>query len=143
MEVADRLAIEELYARYCVALDTGDEAGWVATFTEDGEFYSRRGLVRAHEELAEYHRSRMAARDTEPYTNPQHWNANLILQGQPPEVHGFAYVMRTGKMRSDGSIQIVIAGAYRDVIRKVDGRWLFARRRVSFDWMPHTEIWKD
>jgi 3-phenylpropionate/cinnamic acid dioxygenase small subunit len=43
VDVADRLAIEDLYARYCVALDTGDEEGWVATFTEDGEFYGRGG----------------------------------------------------------------------------------------------------
>jgi hypothetical protein len=50
--------------------------------------------------------------------------------------------MRIAKMRSDGSIQIVTAGAYRDLIRKVDGRWLFARRQVSFDAVPHTEIWK-
>jgi hypothetical protein len=141
VDVADRLAIEDLYARYCVALDTGDEEGWVATFTEDGEFYGR-APARARKGLVEYHRKRMAARDTEPYTNPQHWNANLILQGEAPEVRGFAYVMRIAKMRSDGSIQIVTAGAYRDLIRKVDGRWLFARRQVSFDAVPHTEIWK-
>jgi len=34
---ADRLAIHELYARYCWALDTGDTDAYVALFTEDAE----------------------------------------------------------------------------------------------------------
>lgn len=141
MNVEDRLAIEDLYRRYCVALDTGDEEGWVATFTEDGEFLGRRP-ARARAELVEYHRARMAARSTEPYTNPQHWNANLVLNGEPPEVRGFAYVMRIGTMRTDGSIQIITSATYRDVIRKQEGSWLFARRQVSFEAVPHTEMWK-
>lgn len=141
LNLEDRLAIQELYARYCVALDTGDEEGWVATFTVDGEFLGR-APARGRGELHEYHRARMAARATEPFTNPQHWNANLVLQGEPPEVRGFAYVIRIGTMQSDGSIQIVRVGAYRDVVRNVEGRWLFARRSVSFEPVPHTELWK-
>ena len=33
----DRTLIEELYARYSWALDTGDTDGYVALFTEDAE----------------------------------------------------------------------------------------------------------
>jgi hypothetical protein len=141
MDVADRLAIEDLYARYCVALDSGDEDGWVATFTEDGEFLGR-APARGRRELRAYHRDRMAARVTEPFTNPQHWTTNLLLQGEAPEVRGFAYVMRIATLGGDGGVQIVREGAYRDLIRKVDGRWLFASRRVSFEPLPHTEIWR-
>jgi hypothetical protein len=141
MDVTDRLAIEDLYARYCVALDTGDEEGWVATFAEDGEFLGR-AQARGREELLGYHRERMAARATEPFTNPQHWNANLLLREESPEVHGFAYVMRIATLRADGGIQIVREGAYRDLMRNVDGRWLFVSRRVSFEPLPYTEIWR-
>jgi SnoaL-like domain len=35
--VEDRLAIQDLYARYCWALDTGDTDGYLALFTEDAE----------------------------------------------------------------------------------------------------------
>jgi hypothetical protein len=140
MRAADRVAIEELYARYCIALDTGDEEGWIETFTRDGEFFGR-APARGRDELAAYHRSRMAARAEEPFTNPQHWNGNLLLQGEPPEVQGFAYVMRIGTMRDDGSIRIVRMGAYRDLLRKVAGRWLFARRQVSFEPVTHAKLW--
>lgn len=140
MTVEDRLAIEDLYARYCVALDGGDEEGWVDTFTEDGEFFGRRA-ARGRAELHEYHRSRMAARAGEPISNPQHWNANLLLRGEPPEVRGFAYVLRLGASRTDGTIQVVTAGAYRDVIVKEADGWRFKRREVSFDGVPHTSMW--
>ncbi len=141
MDVADRLAIEDLYARYCVALDTGDEEGWVSTFTDDGELFGR-APARGREELRGYHQARMAARETEPFTNPQHWNANLLLRGEPPEVRGFAYVMRIGTMRSDGSVQVVREGVYRDLVRRAGGRWRFASRRVSFEPLTHTELWR-
>ena len=140
MDVADRLAIQDLYARYNVALDTGDEAGWVACFTDDGVFDGR-APARGREELAQYHRDRMAARASEPFTNPQHWNNNLLLRGEPPEVQAFSYVLRLGTMRADGSIQIVRVAAYRDRLVKVDGRWRIARREVSFEQVPHDRIW--
>lgn len=141
MDPADRHAIEELYARYCVALDTGDEEGWVSAFTDDGEFFGR-SVARGRGELREYHRDRMAARAAEPFTNPQHWNANLLLRGEPPDVRGFAYVMRIATMRSDGSIRIVRQGAYRDRLRRIDGQWFFASRRLSFEAPAHTEVWQ-
>ena len=140
MEPADRLAIQDLYARYCVALDTGDEAAWVGCFTDDGEFEGR-APAKGHDELARYHRDRMAARAEEPFTNPQHWNNNLLLDGEPPDVRAFSYVIRIGTMRDDGSIRIVRVGAYRDRLVKRDGRWYFARREVSFDAVPHDRIW--
>ena len=142
MDIEDRLAIEDLYARYCVTLDTGDEAGWVACFSPHGVF-SGRSPARGRAELVGYHRDRMAARAEEPFTNPQHWNANLQLSGEPPEVAGFSYVMRIGTMRADGSIRIVRLAAYRDRLVKQDGRWLFARRDVSFEPVPHAEIFKE
>jgi len=140
MEIADRLAIEDLYARYCVALDTGDEAGWVDCFTEDGEFDGR-ALAKGRDELAQYHRERMAARAAEPFSNPQHWNNNLLLRGEPPEVQAFSYVIRIATMRDGGDIRVVRVGAYRDRLLKQGDRWRFARREVSFDTVPHDRIW--
>lgn len=34
----DRVAIAELFARYCHSVDHGDTAGWTALFTPDGVF---------------------------------------------------------------------------------------------------------
>jgi hypothetical protein len=40
-EIEDRIAIGELKARYCLALDTKDWAGYAACFTEDLELDTR------------------------------------------------------------------------------------------------------
>jgi hypothetical protein len=37
-EWADKLAIEELCARYCHTIDNQDSAGWADCFTADGVF---------------------------------------------------------------------------------------------------------
>ena len=34
----DRDAIRDLFARYCMYVDSGASKEWAATFTEDGEF---------------------------------------------------------------------------------------------------------
>ena len=55
----DRVEIEELMARYCWALDTGDFEGYAATFAEDGwlshwpqgQCIGREGLKRATDSL--------------------------------------------------------------------------------------------
>ncbi len=38
LDIADRLAISELLARYCHRVDHGDAAGWVSLFADDGSF---------------------------------------------------------------------------------------------------------
>jgi len=38
LSVEDRLDIQELFAKYCWALDLGDADAFVQCFTEDGEF---------------------------------------------------------------------------------------------------------
>lgn len=43
LSAEDRLAIQELIARFYLAVDNGDAAGFAATFAEDGVFVVRRG----------------------------------------------------------------------------------------------------
>src|ERR1051326_1401009 len=131
MTADDRLAIEDLYARICVALDTGDADGWTQLFTDDGQFTAASGVTsRGPAELLAFIRGRMAARDTEVIARPQHWVSNLLLNGEPPAVRGFCYLLKVGHPRSGGPGLIASVAVYRDVLRKVDGRWLVARRRV-------------
>lgn len=43
LSTADRLEIEQLYAKYNHAIDFGDGDAWAATFTADGSFDRGRG----------------------------------------------------------------------------------------------------
>ncbi len=49
----DRIAIAELFARYCHRVDHGDTAGWLELFTPDGTFEVA-GVMRleGHEQVA-------------------------------------------------------------------------------------------
>ncbi|MBA2933613.1 nuclear transport factor 2 family protein [Sphingomonas sp. CGMCC 1.13654] len=38
LDIADQLAIQDLFANYCHRVDHGDAAGWVALFAPDGSF---------------------------------------------------------------------------------------------------------
>ena len=50
--VEDRLDIQELFAKYCWALDTGDADALVQCFTEDGEFnHLWQGVMKGRQEI--------------------------------------------------------------------------------------------
>ena len=68
--VEDQLAIQQLYARYNHAIDSGNGAGWAATFAADGVFTSASGTFTGTQQLAEFATgfgSRLKAR---------HWTGN-------------------------------------------------------------------
>ncbi|MEO6387510.1 MAG: nuclear transport factor 2 family protein [Croceibacterium sp.] len=108
--VEDELAIRELYARYCWALDTGDTEGYVALFTRDaqateetasGELEVRQGhaeirkLVLKFHQRADFpgHQHQMAQLLFEPEGTPGHWTvrsyawATINRPPQPPHLH--------------------------------------------------------
>ena len=118
---ADKLEIQELIARYNHAVDSGDTAAYAATFTEDGSFGGSRDVVEGRENLAS-----MAARAG----GGRHWTANHIIEGSGDAATLRCYVMVT---RTQDGTQINSTGLYTDELRKVDGAWLFSKRRVAMD----------
>ncbi|WP_336461919.1 nuclear transport factor 2 family protein [Frigidibacter sp. MR17.24] len=120
----DRAEIAELRAQYCHVLDDRDWDGLAALFTEDGEF---EGLAHAVGRT-EVHRffSETVARLGEGYwhfcTNP-----TLTLDGD----------RATGRISMEylsvtGGVSYVSAGHYVDTLLRVDGRWKFRKRKISF-----------
>ena len=118
---ADKLEIQELIARYNHAVDSGDTAAYAATFTEDGSFQGGRDPVQGRENLAE-----MAGRAG----GNRHWTANHIIDGDGDAATLRCYVMVT---RTGEGTQIGSTGLYTDELKKVNGAWLFAKRRVAMD----------
>ena len=47
ISIEDRLAIHDLYSRWCVTIDDGDAEGWADTFTDDAVFRLTTHPVRA------------------------------------------------------------------------------------------------
>ena len=80
LSTEDRFAIQNLYARYCACFDLGDAEGWVNCFAKDGIFKSAKDM-QGPEQLREFVEGRIKVRPDGPNRNVQHWNANLIVEG--------------------------------------------------------------
>ena len=135
LNAEDRFAIKQLFARYCACLDLGDAAGWAQCFTPDGEFGVRnmhKGRIRLESHCAEV----FARRRANPWANVQHWNGNVILDGDATFASAQSCFAMLGSERASGAVTIVARGWYDDRLHRIDGRWLIRSRRICFDTPP-------
>ena len=73
----DHLAIHELIARYCFAIDHGEPEAYAACFTEDGELYAD-GRLRGKGRAA------LAAnivKANQQGLHRRHWPCNALIEG--------------------------------------------------------------
>ena len=125
--IQDRLDIQDLYARYCWALDTGDTDGYVALFTEDAEATEetptgleirkgreeiRRLVLKFHERPdfpGHQHQMSQLVYEPDPLGRPDHWQvrsyawATINHPPAPPHLHWCGHI--------------------RDILVRVDGEW--------------------
>lgn len=125
LSTEDRLEIQELYARYNHAIDSGQGAAWAATFTPDGVFDSGQGTMSGAEALQKFgdgFASRMKAR---------HWVNNLVLDEAPGGARGSCYLVLYNLGGEKPAI--LTTAIYNDELTKTSGGWRFATRRVKPD----------
>ena len=120
----DQLEIMELMARYNHAIDGGDAEAWAGTFTGDGVFEGSAGTVRGREELLAFVRGR------DPSRRVRHWNNNILIEGEGDEAAAKVYLVT---FDVSGPPALRISGVYHDRLRRVNGEWKFAHRRVETD----------
>ncbi len=126
LTIEDRLEILDLAARYSHATDHGDGEALADTFTEDGVFegageprVGRAAHVAATNALAA---SGMVLR---------HFVSNPVIEGDGDRATMLLYV--EVKNLAEPSMPMLV-GRYHDELRRVDGRWKFARRLVEVDY---------
>jgi 3-phenylpropionate/cinnamic acid dioxygenase small subunit len=135
LSVEDRLAIADLYARHNACVDLGDYERWARCFTEDGVSHtSTRTQGRAA--LVAHGKARLESRAKEPWGYPQHWNSNLIVEGDDSRASGLCYMTRVVRMKDTGAFAATHLGIYEDTLVKVGGEWLFASRKLHLDAPP-------
>jgi uncharacterized protein (TIGR02246 family) len=132
--VEDELEIAQLRARYCHLLDDRRWEEFVDLFTPDGEFV---GLDRAQGRAGLLHFFSQVV----PTLAEEFWhfctNGTVEVQGDTA----------TGRISLEylsvvKGVSHVSAGHYDDVLRRVDGRWRFASRRITFYFLaPLSEGW--
>jgi hypothetical protein len=120
----DYFEIEQLYARYNNALDSGDAEGWAATFTPDGAFNTSTGREALIRFVKDWHEKRNGA-------NRRHWNSNLHITGTPEGAQGSVYLMLIDVGTRPASI--ALTGMYTDTLVKTADGWRFKKRLVKGD----------
>jgi ketosteroid isomerase-like protein len=121
----DYLEIEQLYARYNHAIDSGDAEGWAATFTPDGvfntKFIGREGLLGFMKTWGEKMNG----------ANRRHWNSNLRLTPSADGANGTVLLMLLDVGTQPPAI--VMTGQYADTLVKTANGWRFKSRLVRPD----------
>jgi hypothetical protein len=121
----DYIAIQQLYARYNIAIDTGDAEGWAATFVPDGVFNNNN---RGHDALVQFVKDWRAKRDG---ANRRHVNSNLLLTPTADGVKGTTYLVLLNIGARPATI--AMTGMYDDALVKTAQGWRFKSRVVKSD----------
>ena len=127
----DRVEIRDLISRYNKAIDTGDADGYANTFTPDGEFIGIVGTFNGRDELRAFAAAYATEEQYAEFSSAQHWVTNIVADGDGAEATVFSHLQMVKPLPDGG--RILLVGHYDDIVRKVDGQWLFAQRIVVSD----------
>jgi len=129
MEIEEREQIRELYVHYALTIDADRREDWVACFTEDGVFESRRlGRHAGRDQLMAFTR---LYKEHQAGAQVRHVVNNISIKLDGDHATGACYL--TYYQTKNGKTELAAIGGYNDRLRKVDGQWLFEYRKVFVD----------
>jgi uncharacterized protein (TIGR02246 family) len=132
----DRLALVDLVADYCAAIDDRDLEKFLALFTEDAVLRHRDGVMGLDGKAAirDYYTKRFAEYD---FTFHYPHTHRISFDG-PDKAHG---TLSAHAEMSDNGRLIVAAIRYSDTYERKAGRWRFAERELAFwYYMPLADL---
>ena len=139
----DRAEIEDLMARYLFAIDYLDWDAYVATFAEDGELEFASGKSKGRDAIRQAVTS-FAQRIGEFYHTEDGKPAilrHVVLQNsirvEGDRAWGRSLWLEMANHGPGDEPKIGTYGIYEDEFKKVDGRWLIARRNVLNEFIPN------
>lgn len=131
----DRAEIEDLMARYLFAFDWGDGDAYAACFTEDGEVDWARETTKGHAALKamclgfKEHIARIIGN-----VPHRHFVTQTVISVNGDEAHARAIWFEAAR-HADGFGKATF-GHYEDTLVRINGRWLFKRRKVYNEYLP-------
>ena len=132
----DRIAVEDVMARYVWAVDSLDADGYVAVFTKDAVIDSNGNFSKGHEEIRKIVTSLIQRRDENkakgvPTSNLYHVISNVrITFPKPGEALHQSY-WQTVRRDKDGRMIAAAMGRSEDRLVKRDGKWLIQFRKLT------------
>ncbi len=132
----DRAEIEDLMARYLFAIDYNDWDAYVDVFTEDGELEFASGTFTGRAVIRETV-AKFAQRIGEFYHTEDGKPAKLrhvilqsVIRVEGDRAWARALWLEMANNGPQDAMKMNTYGIYEDDLEKVDGQWLFSRRRV-------------
>lgn len=125
LSTEDTLAIQQLYAIYNTAIDTGDGERFAGCFVPEGTFNPGHTVLEGHEAIAEFgtqtHKSMPLMR---------HNATNLVIEGDGKTATGSAFLI--GYFGGSG-YKVIVTGRYADQLIKTADGWRFTERLFTAD----------
>ena len=122
----DLVDIQQLYAKYNWALDSGDSEGYAATFTPDGVFNTNVG----HDAIVKFADTFHAGLGS----HVRHWNTNLMILPTADGASGQVYLVLVDFGTKPATI--VTSASYSDELVKIAQGWRFKKRATKGDVAP-------
>lgn len=127
----DKIAIQELIARFTRCSDFGDWEGVASLFTPE-VVTEMEGLPIRYEGVeAQVEHAKESANQTE--GKNRHYNFNMIVFEKDDAVYAEYAFMNVNAGHAPMSAKIVVTGRQRDTVVKTSDGWKIARRFVQFD----------
>lgn len=138
-EPQDRALIEDLYARYNLAVDLGEADAWVRCFTPHGTFtitghgeWSRAADIPV-EELRGHDQLRTFMGTVTDERRVRHWTTNLVLRLVDGDDVAAISLMTVWDLAAARAGEVVLTGVMRDRLVLDGDAWLFASRHLTLD----------
>jgi uncharacterized protein (TIGR02246 family) len=132
----DRIAVEDVMARYVWAVDSLDPEGYVAVFTEDAVIDSNGSISKGHGEIRKIVTSLIQRRDDNrakglPTSNLYHVISSVrITFPKPGEALHQSY-WQTVRRDKNGAMIAAAMGRSEDRLVKRNGNWLIQSRKLT------------
>jgi uncharacterized protein (TIGR02246 family) len=132
----DRIAVEDVMARYVWAVDSLDADGYVAVFTEDAVIDSNGSISKGHEQIRKIVTDLIKRRDDNkakglPTANLYHMISNVRItfpNANEAVHHSYWQTVRRDK---DGKMIAAAMGRSEDHLVKRNGKWLIQSRKLT------------
>ena len=132
----DRIAVEDVMARYVWSVDSLDADGYVAVFTEDAVIDSNGSISKGHEQIRKIvadliKRANDNKAAGKPAGNLHHVISNVrIVFPKPGEAIHYSY-WQTVRKGDDGKMVAAAMGRSEDHLVKRSGKWLIQFRKLT------------
>jgi uncharacterized protein (TIGR02246 family) len=131
----DRIAVEDVMARYVWTVDSLDPEGYVAVFTEDATIDSNGSISKGHEEIRRIVTSLIERRDDNtakglPTSNLYHVISNVRITFPKPGEAVHQSYWQTVRRDKDGKMTTAAIRS-EDRLVKRNGQWLIQWRKLT------------